>query len=189
MMQDRFKIFDKLFHHSLHDNSIVVFHVLGDHHRRLSISSKWGHQTSLEDRPDIIGSIEGSSLEIENTLIYPWMGFHYKILIMVYTPKPVWPWKKWPTDSRQCQGHHLHSQLLPTPLYTEKKLAQSLVKHITVPFYQSIKEQEEPLDEVGIAAVYNSSRVSNKNPAQDQSWCLETHNWKINCFSLNRLIM
>ena len=120
MMQDRFKIFDKLFHHSLHDNSIVVFHVLGDHHRRFAISSKWGHQTSLEDRPDIIGSIEGSSLEIENTLINLLMGFHYKILIKVYTPKPEWPWKKWPTDSRQCQGHHLHSQLLPTPLYTKK---------------------------------------------------------------------
>ena len=62
MMKYRFEIFDKLLDNSLHDHTIVILHVLGDHHRRLPVSPKRLHQSSLEDGPDVVGSVECPSL-------------------------------------------------------------------------------------------------------------------------------
>ena len=62
-MKYRFEIFDKLLDDSLHDDSIIVLHVLGDHHRRLPVRPEGLHQSALEDGPDVVGGVEGPGLD------------------------------------------------------------------------------------------------------------------------------
>ena len=62
-MYDRLEIFDKLLDNSLHDHSVVILHVLGDHHGRLAVSAEALHEPTLKDGPDVVWGVESPGLD------------------------------------------------------------------------------------------------------------------------------
>ena len=70
MVVDGFVVLDKLLHHSLHHQTIIIPRLRSQHHLAAPVSSKLMHESTLQSRPEIEGKIEYGSLpQVQNIFL------------------------------------------------------------------------------------------------------------------------